>query len=274
MYEDYSHILSEFGCFPIIMNLQDSKKQTIKEAFLDMCAYVESGFPILASIYQHVIALIGHTIDYKKIVNPDSNGFVDSSQYLKSFVIVDDNQFPYAKLAYSGDSCNSGIIYSNPAMQIPEQSIDTIRHAVCPLPEKAFLPADQARKQAIKTLIELSKNVKIDHFKPLVLRLFLTSGSSFKREKRLQGISNNDILSFMVSSFSLPHFIWVLEISTLDQYKATKCLGEIVLNSTAGGIEKYLIYWRIEDQMVVDGKKVPHSGKKDFGQYKHNLGKK
>ena len=51
-------------------------------------------------------------------------------------------------------------------------------------------------------------------------------------------------------------------------------LGEIVLNSTAGGSEKYLVYWRIQDQMVIDGKEVPHPGLKEFDQYKHNLGEK
>lgn len=82
-YFDYSHILSQFGCYPLVVTAKDTGAQDLRpEAFEELYAYVESGFPVLVSIGGHAIALIGHTIDYDKNPIPDNN-FIDSSKFLK-----------------------------------------------------------------------------------------------------------------------------------------------------------------------------------------------
>ncbi|AQQ10481.1 hypothetical protein L21SP3_02314 [Sedimentisphaera cyanobacteriorum] len=237
-----------------------------KGNFENLYSYVESGIPALASIGGHVAALIGHTIDYSADVKPSEKGFIDSSQYLKSFVIMDDNLFPYSELGYKGSEDNSGNFYQ------PEKSIKSIKTAVCPLPEKAFLPAKQARKIAKISLTKLIEKFNLDKYKPFVTRFFLTSGSSFKKVKRKESVSSNDFLESSVSNISMPHFVWVMEFSTQDQYKNGKCMGEIVINATSGGKEEHIIYCRVRSEMYVVGEEKLHKGLNDFSQYRNNLG--
>ena len=65
--------------------------------------------PVLASLRLpcdgHVVSLIGHTMDLSKDVGAALE-FVDSSHFLKQFVVVDDNCFPYRTLGYEGDAEN------------------------------------------------------------------------------------------------------------------------------------------------------------------------
>jgi hypothetical protein len=109
-YSDYAEILSQFGTHPVIIRAKKAPEhdQVEPKQFRDICTYVESGFPVLASFSGHVVSLIGHTIDYSRRPKLDKEGFVDSSSFLKEFVVVDDNYFPYQLLGYKGNPDNYG----------------------------------------------------------------------------------------------------------------------------------------------------------------------
>jgi hypothetical protein len=271
-YSDYSKILSEFGCFPIIIRLKNNSTDEIDPiAFKDLYSYVESGFPTLASFQGHVITLIGHTIDYNKKVK-DENGFIDSSSFLKQFIVVDDNCFPYQRLGYKGDVENYG---NNIRIN---KYITSIVTAVCPLPEKVFLNAKYVRTRCYEHLTVLRNELKINRKDFWVTRLFLTSSKPFKKRKLKEYKANvvngkKDEISLIVSSLHYPHFIWVMEISTLDEYKSKKCFGEIIIDSTANPKEDITIYSRFFNTLFLEKKKKIISDQiKIFSQYTHNLG--
>jgi len=272
-YSDYCTILSEFGTYPIILRLKEHAGDARVNAaeFNNLCTYIESGFPLLASYAGHVVTIIGHTIDYD-LVQPGFHNFIDSSSFLKQFVVVDDNFFPYQRLGHRGDPQNYGKRYRK-----RKYDISSIVTAVCPLPEKVFLLADKARERTLEYCKGYSKMLSATGKPPFVTRLFLTTNPSFKRRK-LEAASGGpqfDFLSSFVAQFNLPHFIWVMEVSPLNLYKRGFCTTEIVMDATCGVLEDASIFMRIGDTLIIDGKQNTVSGNpKHFPQYTHNLGER
>jgi hypothetical protein len=284
-YTDYCKILTDFGTFPVTGVLQkkgpgDKVIQDI-DAFNDMCAYVESGFPVLASLrlqnVGHVISLIGHTLDYAAPIS-ERNGFVESSRFLKQFIVVDDNHFPYEKLGSDGDPENYAAQYGPSPMTGGKLNLKDIITMTCPLPEKVFLPARNAREKAMKHCQKFLSILKQTGTEPFVTRLFVTSSSAFKKRKLAAAKSGNDPASSLVASLHLPHFVWVMEISSVEPYKKGICKAEVVLDATAGSAEDGIIYMRVGDQMHFAGRNKTVwkriAGPDQFIQYTHNLGEK
>ncbi len=285
-YTDYSRLLTQFGCHPEILFMREEttnwwgkKSSTLSaEKFMRLCTYVESGFPVLASYRGHVVSVVGHTIDHTRKPKPNKHGWIDSSGYLKQFVVVDDNFFPYRLLGYQGDPGNYGGVY--PAGGYAMESLYT---AVCPLPEKVYLPSEQAREQCealLKTLIATHPaEVTAGKTNPLVTRLFVTTASAFKRrklEKSLAGGKVTDPFAVKIADMHLPHFLWVMEVSPLELYRQGTCTTEIVLDTTANGLEECLLYARAGAKLILNNKvielKNPGLNLSMFAQYTHNLG--
>ncbi len=279
-YLDYSNILSKFGAYPWIMRVHkpDPNNPTNmvfnNNDYLDLCTYLESGFPILASFSGHVITLIGHTIDYSITANVDPDGFIDSSSFYKQFVVMDDNFAPYQLLGDVSDTSNYGQVYAPTDIGGPQGiGMKSIIAAVCPLPEKVFLPASVVRKAARKYF--LAYKTRVDNSgEPIVLRLFLTTNTSFQQRK-VQTIdkSNFDILNYSVGHMKLPHFIWVMEAGPLSLYLQGKCTSEIIMDPTSNPNENANVYMRVQNALIYDGREhIVREAPKKFSQYTHNLG--
>ena len=299
-YTDYSEILTAFGCHPVILKMRTQKKApggepqvdwTLdKEQFHDLYAYIESGFPVLASFGGHVTAIIGHTPSKVFVGNhtPEYGAFYNSYCFLKQYVAVDDNRFPYVLLGYQGDNENYGQMFTPPS-----PSIDGIAAAVVPLPEKAFLPPKLARRLAYKfldhTRIQQLINGVKERLKPQdprqVARLFLTSATSFKARKKelsidIEGGCIDPLLGAPIG-IDLPHFIWVMEISFISEYLEGNAIGEVVLDASVSRSECQYIYMRIGNTILrgtgdlgCDPLKTLAGGRMKFPQYTHNLGER
>jgi hypothetical protein len=283
---DYCKILTDFGAFPIHRGLQ--KKGTSAgslvldgDAFQDLYSYVESGFPVLASLHLplgpgHVVSLIGHTIDYEKPLGAASE-LIDSSHFLKQFIVVDDNFFPYQLLGYEDDLENYGALYEKNGEKVGIGHVITM---TCPLPEKVFVPAELARKKALRFCRRSLSKLKLTGLGPFVTRLFVTNSSAFKSMKLAQARSGPDLASGLVTNLHLPHFVWIMELSPLELYKKQKCTAEIVIDATAGPEDEGVIYMRIGEQMYFAREKGAGLWDKiegalgQFPQYMHNLGEK
>ena len=268
-YSDYSKILSEFGVFPQIIKFDKNKKNiALEDKFKDVCAYVESGFPILASLGGHVVTLIGHTLNYERKIQYDSDGFGHSSDLIDNFIVIDDNKQPYSLLPMK--KCNLLSMKKNDSNLF----IDSIQTAVCPLPEKVFLTAKKARLIACESLLKLKKDLTIkEDGEKWITRLYLTTCSAFKTFKLKAAVENKDKLSYFVSNLDLPHFVWVMEVSTIDNYKNNTCVAEIILDATSGIKDKGQLYLRFGKQFWVNdiGKKID-TAPKTFDLFTHNLG--
>lgn len=244
-YADYSEILTKFGVHPRV--IYNGLKPLTAEQLGDVYAYVESGFPVMASFAGHVVVLIGHTLDYSRSVKPDQDSVIESFSYVKQFVTVDDNFFPYARLGYCDDEENYGQAYPGQGY-----SINTIVSAVCPLPEKVFLTPDRAR-QIFDASLRVDSDATSQEFralmddnieKPWVRRFFITSGAVLKKEILRNAVENEDRLSFeFVNRVTLPHYVWIMELCTTAEYQEAKSSAIMVLDSTANSDEESVILY-------------------------------
>ncbi len=292
-YSDYSEILTAFGCHPAILKPKIDRRnwkqdhtywKQDREAFYDLYAYLESGFPILASFGGHVVTLVGHTMreDPREDL-PDQDGYYNSFLLMKQLVVVDDNFFPYQLLEYH-DTAQ----YHEPEYELikPKISIDSIFVAVVPLPEKVFLTAGKARKLAYYRLREPRVKRCMDAVikdigatgEKLVARLFLTSGAAYKSRKRLCALGTiggvPDKLSRFPVNLNLPHFIWVMEIGLLREYRKMQIVAEVVLDATACKKDEY-IYIRVGNFILTPKwRKTEETGERSFLLYTHNLGER
>jgi hypothetical protein len=208
---------------------------------------------------------------------PNKHGWIDSSGYLKQFVVADDNFFPYQLLGYQDDPDNYGQGY-------PETySMESLYTAVCPLPEKVYLPSKQAREQCeilLKKLIEShSAAVMAGQAEPLVTRLFVTTSAALKRRKLEKSLVDGkvaDPFAVTIAELHLPHFVWVMEVSPFELYRQGMCTTEIVLDATANGLEDCLLYARVGEKFVLNNKvrelKKPGLNLSTFTQFTNNLG--
>ncbi|MEO0446216.1 MAG: hypothetical protein AAF191_09090 [Verrucomicrobiota bacterium] len=241
----------------------------------------------------HVINLIGHTCDPAQ--NAVRTGFVrkmatssgqieaiDSSAYWNSLIVVDDNLFPYRKLAFGnfGDG--------DERYKATERHVEQIQTVVAPLPEKVYLSASTARNIAYALVEELAKDTEvgseflIEDGDALVVRLLFTTGRAFKSRKFMNYIkSRQDKLLQYPLEKHLPHFIWIMEISRKSQFfneeLNTRCFAEVVLDATSSEFEGCPIYARVGNRLAErpsDGAQwvLAKNSPSSFAQYFHNLG--
>ena len=207
--------LRDLGFAPLLYDKNEYKVDFLKFAY----AYMESGFPLLLGLPQHVVVAIGHLSDFS------APGKVSSFDYFKGFIINDDNGLPYAKLS------------DNKSDNIFSYDLSSIDSFLVPLPDKVFLSAEQ-----FDTLVtQLLKLLQNDGNKiPVLKRMFLTTGRSF-RKKALERYGHlPEVRSFYLKN-PLPHFIWVCEVSEPDIYsKSLQCTGEIIWDATRNAFDSHL----------------------------------
>ncbi len=280
-YKDYSNILLNFGTFPAILRKRNSA------FYYDFYSYIESGFPVLVSFEGHVINIIGHTLFNKLPSDATCNhyGFYDSLSLVDKYIAVDDNFFPYQMLGNKTDIDNYGTIYGDKI----DISVENIKTAVIPLPEKVYLPPQDARKfcyawydeNNITALLKELKVVSKPDKEKVICRLFLTSAKSFKKRKRDLSINietgiEKDVVSLVFPvDISLPHFIWVMEISIISEYLRGKCLGEVILDASSNKHAIKMVYARLGKEVYYQNKNISFSNNDIFySQYTHNLGER
>jgi len=291
-YADYCEILASFGCHPLLLRARtDQSDWTMdKEFFYNLYAFVESGFPVLASFRGHAVALVGHTLDKNAALSaPERGNFYNSFRFVKQFVAVDDNFFPYQLLGFNSDPDNYPDSHGEEFSNLPSGvSIDSVFAAIVPLPEKVFMPPQRARRvcyasleheRAQKLLKEALEDRRLAEDEPLVARLFLTSSISFKKRKRqcAKGElgASPDSLARLPMDIELPHFIWVMEVATRQMYKEGLCLGEVVVDASESDEECEFIYMRVGNQAIREPQTLTdEQAPVEFVQYTHNLGER
>ncbi len=217
--------LRQIGYAPVIY-----ERQGFSDSFEHlMYTYIESGIPILAAFHNHVVVLFGHRSDFSAPPAPETMAqkFSFSSQFNREFVGNDDNGFPYQ------------ILGVRPTPNGIPRNISDVQQFIAALPEKVFLPAESF--QTVVTSILDRSDVGYKKLSPKiatnmpVLRLFLTTGRSFKKALGQRSMGNISVQD-AYRSLPLPHFIWVCEISHPGIYP-NEVLGEIIWDATRNPYE-------------------------------------
>lgn len=221
-----SSLLKKFGFHP-----RAYSKEIYKDDFRKLFHYyVESGIPITLSLPGHSVVCIGHGEEEYDISNITSTvigklNYVDSSAFINNYVIIDDNNIPYSIEGYDHFS-----VFDR------EVKLFTV-----PLYKRIFLEANDAFTVfefllgRISSLIERYLSTQRLNYEkkknPLIKRIFLTSSRKYKKVRvtNAQSIETKKFYSEML----MPKFIWMCEISTYENYRKRKIIGEVVLDATA-----------------------------------------
>lgn len=266
-FDDFSRVLTSFGCHPIVRAYHDDTAVMTPADFRNFYSYVESGIPLAASIGAHAIAVIGHTWKRKMPARPRywHERLIDSSEFMEGLVVIDDNFAPYQILDTNGTSPQGSygqILAANMPATNRRTSAYKVRDIVSmivPMPDKAFLPAEKAREvfqELLKDLKELDPN----YFnQDIITRMFITTGSAVKAaitekmKKHLLVNRGERRLFYTV----LPHFVWVMETATPDEYFARTASGRLILDATANPKEQCLIAGYVT-KFLINSIKVPN----------------
>ncbi len=192
--------------------------------------YIESGIPCLVATQNHIFASFGHYSDIQSSFVDKSKKFTYSSEFNRGFIINDDNCFPYQSLNKEGPRSDS--LRADSCFRF-----SGIESFIAPLPDKVYLTAEAFQKVAEKFLNTfIPAHSPALNGKPLVLRLLLTTGSSFKRRLSDRAMGHEKVAN-LYRFLPMPHFVWVCDISTPEEYENGLIHGELIWDATRNGHE-------------------------------------
>ncbi|MGZ3240476.1 MAG: hypothetical protein ACXWJK_08860 [Burkholderiaceae bacterium] len=236
-------VFQQAGTFPV--NVYKSREDADPDLsfYRQLLAYVESGFPLFASMTAigHAIAVVGLEWQPK----PETgNGPRFSWDQLKSLVVVDDNHLPY---------CNIPVNKAQDA-KYSAQDIDGF---IVALPEKVFYPADAVDKLAT-SLYRLQKYVSLPPQNEAVIRYFITTGSSLRSFMRDHVTEFDSNLVATIMSLPLAQFVWIVEYATHDEWQKNQISARAIVDATASLHENtpLWLFHNRERAFVFDRRKV------------------
>lgn len=213
---EIARVLEKNEFTPIMVaKIKDKEIEFINELY----SYVKSGLPVIASINQnHALTIVGHGELDLSLLSQKTEKLIFESELVKSFIAIDDNHLPYKQILKI-DPSNNYHTYSN---------IDSF---IVPLADKMFLTAKMVRER-IKPFFNLRTSI-LNLSETNIVRIFLTSSNSYKKIVR-SNFLNNDQLKNLILENEMPKFIWVVEISSIDDHQQNKVSATVIVDPTAG----------------------------------------
>lgn len=172
--------LNNMGMSPILLSKPIEKDYPDKDQYLKdkkewdpvdfIYSYVESRIPVLVSVPEHAVTVIGHTFnphsarlkkkieekrreyadDLKKTGSSEVKLVFPSHTFVSGFIIQDDGRGPYRILPIEESDCESFQDSTDllPAEGCAYRTLDDIEHIIVPLPEKIYLSGKSAYRIA------------------------------------------------------------------------------------------------------------------------------
>lgn len=213
-------ILREYGFYPLLIQ----KNPTNKNEFYDeLISYIESGIPLIAAMTGkgHAISISGHgQIDYAKITSA-CDDMILSSRLINSIFVNDDNYFPYVE------------IFKNDLNGLVNYSMEDIDYVIAPLYDRMQL----GYRSVVRRITDLIKYTDYDFKGKKVVRIYMTSSNSLKKNTLTSNNMNEDLKTIIIN-LCMPKFIWCVDISTEDEYVKGLTSGKIIIDTTAGTYEE------------------------------------
>lgn len=257
-----SRIMIEFGFYPRLY-LKDAIRND-EELVRILSYYVESAIPVALGVqgkdyFNHSVVCIGHGRNnvknlMKKLHRVSANDSIkdhtsdkklfiaDSANTIEEFIVMDDNKSPYSTYKV----CNrKKDVLSNDEVTLNDAQILCL---AVPLYKRMYLEAKDARSICIELLKESQFSFDEQYSKlfskqigtksnPIVMRIFLASSRTFKRE-RILSFDQDDFGKCIYNITPFPQFVWVCELYDLKYYKKGRPIGEIVLDATSTATTK------------------------------------
>lgn len=231
--ENAERIFSAAGMYPLVVGRDSTKKP---EFYRQLFAYLESGFPLFAAMHtkRHAIALVGRSAFTN--TSAATGNLLCAWDFVEAAVAIDDNVLPYSTINRNAKNYHK---------------LDDIDAFVVPLPEKLFYSAE-AVDQYARTLAT-EPLLTFDHTQSgqLVIRYFVTTSAALKRfYTSFKSQFASDLLAEMME-LTLPQFVWVIEISTLQQWENSQIQTRAIIDATASEYEENVVYVLHDNQHAV-----------------------
>jgi len=204
---------------------------------------------------EHAVAIVGHEeIEIEKLNNSKEN-ITYPSDYIKGFLISDDNEFPFTTIS----------------REKGKYTFKDLDYVIIPLYEKMYINANIVYER-VKAIID-SGVLNIPSTQ-IILRVYLTSIRSLKREI-LKDNSIDQTLKTIILKLHSPQFVWCADISTKEEYLNEKMSAKIIIDSTAGTYENEpwifmhdnsKIFWKYNHEIYKIDREV-----NSYRIYKNNL---
>jgi hypothetical protein len=191
--------------------------------------YLQSGMPAIVGVPGHAIVAIGFEESDSWGSEPESpvEPWV-TSDFLETLVVNDDNHAPYVRVRQlTGGYLNYGW--------------DEIDSFVVALPSKVFLAAEDAERIGAswaRVIAELTSIEPVDKGR-WVQRVLCTSSKNYKSFR----LEHPDSFSKLLLGQPLPHFIWLVEYYTHENWSERRATIEIALDATAATFEERPFLW-------------------------------
>lgn len=238
-------VLSDAHFYPKIY-AYDKKFKSI------LYAYVESGIPLILLLPEHVVLCVGHgkiqqNMEREEIYKLAYSLKADETEYqllstadvCYEYIVMDDNKPPYFKTTLDSIVAEYAENVENSLEDVKNNEVSII----VPLYRRIFI--DAARADSIfksyfwennffledirKSYGDMTWGMKKDN--PFVWRMYLTASRSYKDFKTRT--TKNEQLKHFYMDCALPRFIWVLEITTIEDYANSKARVEVLLDATS-----------------------------------------
>lgn len=219
-------VFASAGTFPILIVKNSENRPTF---FSQILAYVESGFPLFAEIERigHAVVVMGHT--GFGALGGRSAACHFASEAVGGLIAIDDNLLPYH-------------VVDRPAIVGDDYGCEDITAFIVPLPEKIYYPAEYVDGLAVVLATEEHLGFDHDGLGEPVVRYLLTTAShlrSFVHKRRSQF---DPELCKIVMQLTLPQFVWLIEIGSIEQWRNGHVSTRVVVDATASPGEELPIF--------------------------------
>lgn len=225
---DAERIFHEAGTYPIVEYkpcelFEPPPPDEIELFYRQLAAYVESGFPVYARLPEHAVVVVGR--DHYRPGEAPKVRLQYSWDITDALVVIDDNRMPYTLVSRS---CGPDEPYGS----------DEFGSFIVALPEKFFYSAKAIDKFASTWVDTPTRGFDYTGADGVVIRYFATTTAAYRRfvhEKRSQFASEIIQLSM---DLPMPQFIWIIEISTREEWAKSHVGTRIIIDATANEDEK------------------------------------
>lgn len=229
-FEQISVGLCSFGFSTKMYNLYTYDEKTKAYVMLPdmrevLACYIESGFPLALCLQSkslgHAVTCVGRPYIAKKGKIEKEN--IDGKEYfvwnrsIDSVVLNDDNVPPYQVANIE-----------HPTTYYGKKKWDEVllMRFLVPLPSKVYLDAFKAVKLSKKVMTQLLNSPQ-----DVVIKTFLASSRSFREHLAVSKLLDPATKQFLLK-MNLPRFVWVSELSSLDEFHHKIGSGLILLDAT------------------------------------------
>ena len=244
-------IFQAAGSYPLIVSKKfkkDDDTYVDHAFFVQMLAYLESGFPLFVAMYgqEHAIVAIGH--EWRPTPPPSAQATTHVWQWVDSISAVDDNRLPYERVPVQADG-------------IHRYSANDFDSFIVSLPDKIFYPADAVERQseAMLPLVEAYLSPKPDG--AMLRRYFIMTLSGLRKYARENQSQLGTTLVSEIMRMSSARFIWIVEYATVEQWASGHIHARAILDATASPNDAVPV-WHIhnEQQLIVFDRSTAASG--------------